>query len=49
MAQVAAKSFDNFEVQWIQERLDALALNKSAILDDFYSRTGHAPNVQWIV
>ena len=49
LAQVVAKSFDNFEVQWVQERLDALGLDKATILADFHSPTGHAPNVQWVV
>ena len=48
-AKVCCKSFEVFEVQWIHEQVANIGLNREAILGDFHSHTGLAPNHAWSI
>ena len=47
VAKVEAESYDDVTVQWVMDVVGKLKLDKDAILTDFNSRIGSAPNVTW--
>jgi hypothetical protein len=49
LAKIFADSFENFTVKWNQTEVEALGLDKEALLSEFRSKTGLASNRTWTV
>jgi hypothetical protein len=49
LAKIFADSFEVFTVKWNQEEVDALGLDKDALLASFHSKTGLASNRTWTI
>ena len=47
LAKVECKSFEEFEVKWMLNALEASKINKEEVLKDFYSHVGIAPDCAW--
>ena len=46
---VECESFEKFQIMWDMDEVAKLKISKEAVLQDFHSRTGVAPNTKWVV